>query len=1176
MKFLRLDLLAYGPFTRRPLVFPADGPNLHIVYGPNEAGKSTTLRAITGFFYGIEMQTGDAHLHPMSELRIGATLRHSDGQERAFVRKKGNRATLLDPKGTTVDESALRAWLSITERKHFEQMFGLSHEQLRQAGAALADAKTDVGKMLFGASLDGTTLHQTLLRLDAEAEKLLSAGGNAGSITKSLVAYREQLGRAKSLTIPAKDWQAMQVEIEAAAAKQQELSAEIVRRRTERHRLERLQRALPWVRQREDALRELDAFGEVLRLPLDIETQRREVLQAIAAAEENRLRAENALERAARDRDALEVHESMLGASARIKQLTEDLGKYKTEQRDRPGVQKEIITYRNEQREHLRKIGWSDIDPRNVSSVRVDEASLARIRKLEQDEIKRQSSLLVLRDRASEKRSLVSQHQAALAAQPPLADASVLRATWEHLRPDKRLSESLRESEAQLAALDAACTAACAALAPWRGTPDEAVAIPVPAEELIRRFEVDLAEDERAQREITARITARTRELGEVRATLSSLVASGEPSSPDRVVEARARRDLAWGRVMHAWSAGIAPSALDEASSADIPLAAAYAATVRVADELADGLQRDSTRAAECAALRRDEAAKVADLAALTREQIEIDMRAQQRRDAWRQLWIGGGVEPSTPREMLLWRKHHASLVESIRRRNDAAEKLHASRNVLRDQASSILSALGVAGAPMPEATPWLTLLLHAEKTLKTVDEQDATRRTLQRDLSKELRELSDLESKIAGSESDHAAWRSVWGEAVAKLRLPADALPEQANVVMDGLAEIFRLEANCERQEARIKAIDKQMKLFEESVAALAAEFSPSLVGSAIERADALDELHTTATKNAERRRTLNEQVTDHIRELEDATLALDVERRRHAALLRDLGCEDPAALDTAIERSKLAREIEARKVEAEKRLAEVGEGWSLDALERAARETDSDRVESELAALDERLKVLEGEQQEHNKAVGALGERQKKFSGTDDAAIVLGEAHQVLSQARAHAERYARLRLATALLRRGIESYRQKNEGTILRRASRLFECLTLGRYQQLQVEYDGDKAKLTCMRGREVVDVKNALSDGTLDQLYLSLRLASLEQHLDAQKPMPLVLDDIFIHFDDERAQAGLGVLAELAQKTQVLLLTHHARNLDLARSALKPQSWTEHHFASPVGGAASAPP
>lgn len=67
---------------------------------------------------------------------------------------------------------------------------------------------------------------------------------------------------------------------------------------------------------------------------------------------------------------------------------------------------------------------------------------------------------------------------------------------------------------------------------------------------------------------------------------------------------------------------------------------------------------------------------------------------------------------------------------------------------------------------------------------------------------------------------------------------------------------------------------------------------------------------------------------------------------------------------------------------------------------------------------------------------------------------------------------------------LRRGIESYRQRNEGTIFRRASRLFECLTMGRYQQLLVEYEGEKARLSCRRGGELVDVKGALSDGTLD--------------------------------------------------------------------------------------------
>ena len=88
--------------------------------------------------------------------------------------------------------------------------------------------------------------------------------------------------------------------------------------------------------------------------------------------------------------------------------------------------------------------------------------------------------------------------------------------------------------------------------------------------------------------------------------------------------------------------------------------------------------------------------------------------------------------------------------------------------------------------------------------------------------------------------------------------------------------------------------------------------------------------------------------------------------------------------------------------------------------------------------------------------------------------------------------------------------------------------------------------------------------SLSDGTLDQLFLSLRLASIEQHLASQEAMPLVLDDIFINFDDDRTRAGIEVLAEFAQKTQVLLLTHHARTLELAKKALTESAWMEHRL------------
>ena len=73
---------------------------------------------------------------------------------------------------------------------------------------------------------------------------------------------------------------------------------------------------------------------------------------------------------------------------------------------------------------------------------------------------------------------------------------------------------------------------------------------------------------------------------------------------------------------------------------------------------------------------------------------------------------------------------------------------------------------------------------------------------------------------------------------------------------------------------------------------------------------------------------------------------------------------------------------------------------------------------------------------------------------------------------------------------------------------------------------------------------------MSDGTRDQLYLALRLAHVEQQVVTTEPLPLVLDDLLIHFDDERSGAALSVLAELSDQTQVLLFTHHARVRDLA--------------------------
>ena len=77
MRISRLDLTRYGCFTNQQIVFNSRQdrkPDLHIIYGRNEAGKSTLLNAYMDLLFGIGTQTPFGFLHPYNTMRIGALL----------------------------------------------------------------------------------------------------------------------------------------------------------------------------------------------------------------------------------------------------------------------------------------------------------------------------------------------------------------------------------------------------------------------------------------------------------------------------------------------------------------------------------------------------------------------------------------------------------------------------------------------------------------------------------------------------------------------------------------------------------------------------------------------------------------------------------------------------------------------------------------------------------------------------------------------------------------------------------------------------------------------------------------------------------------------------------------------------------------------------------------------
>jgi len=70
MRINRLDLQAYGSFTDRTLEFGYKKSDIHVIFGLNEAGKSTSLRALKALLYGFPERTTDNFEHANHQLMV--------------------------------------------------------------------------------------------------------------------------------------------------------------------------------------------------------------------------------------------------------------------------------------------------------------------------------------------------------------------------------------------------------------------------------------------------------------------------------------------------------------------------------------------------------------------------------------------------------------------------------------------------------------------------------------------------------------------------------------------------------------------------------------------------------------------------------------------------------------------------------------------------------------------------------------------------------------------------------------------------------------------------------------------------------------------------------------------------------------------------------------------------
>lgn len=1060
MRVQRLDLIAFGPFSNGRIDFSKKERALQLIYGPNEAGKSTTLRALIALLYGIPLRSEDAHTHETARLRVGASFADERGRIVQVVRRKGLKNTLLDAAGEPLADAVMTELLHGVDENMFRNMFGLDHERLRAGAEALLAGAGQVGEGLLGASLGTGALRELKLGLSAEADALYKPRGKTPRLNLVLESLREKLKRKREDALSPSTFS----EQTKALSTGQRERAQLL---SQRHAL---------LTERAELSRKLDFLAPLARHTLLAQELLRLSAQgegeAGAALPEGLLRD---LER--RYGVALSAEAELPAASLELARIEEELALLRT------------------------RLGESAFAAKPM-----DTPQRTRLRRMAEEENARTRRLLELRASSAALRAQQAELCASVptpgAAEELAADAAFLesverenvmaartRAEEEFTRRATLVGRATQQlglaREGQ--ALDEALLARLASLA----LPDESALSELEQRE--QAFERDSERADEALKQLEAQRSALQRARAE-------LLVDGELATVEDLAVARAQRDEALSALLTA----PAPAAV-----------AHYRGQVAESDALADRLRRELSLSHELSRLEREEAARAEAEQALQHERAALTGRGVElRAEVVRVLSVLGAA-----RARARGLRARLGKLELLREAAGAALVDLALLSGLRARASELALAL-VRRLSLPSEQTFelseLCALLRARVLTARAAEEEQNRR--EHELSDLATRLRQHAAELALLEDAERAGRAQLSQELAACGFGADLGHAEVLACLDDLSQRHDREQKRAALLARKQATESQAAQLREDVARAVDRFVP--------KAGALP---------------ISEQLSALARSERGAREASRDEKRVReelASLERELG-----ALGDGASPAELTARVSGLDPNAARaRLFEIDAALAL--------------LEEELGALDQRL--------------GGLKAGMSRLYDAPFAVEVAEDAEAELGEARALLRRYVEVKLSLLVLSREVERHRQKHQDPLLARASLLFSRLTLGRYNGLSAELDERDEPVLCAlhKSGKVVRVAG-LSDGTRDQLYLALRVASIERFCGEGSRLPLVLDDAFIHFDDARAEAALKVLGELCDKTQVLFFTHHARMIELAKRALKSSQLAVHEL-DPVRG------
>jgi uncharacterized protein YhaN len=1172
MKILEMRLIAYGPFTDVVVDLSAGNEGFHMIYGPNEAGKSSALRALRHLLYGIPGQSVDDFIHPYAKMRIGATIQSGTGEQLEFIRRKGRSNTLrCADDQTIVEDSRLHQFLNGVDADLFEIMFGIGNADLVRGGQEIVQGGGNLGQLIFAAGSGVANLREIQNELQSEADALFRPSGQRPKINETLSLINKYRQEMRAAQLPGQTW-----EIHYQALQQAEEGIKIVendlkQHQRKMHRLERIQETLPIIAKRKKLLDEHKEYAAAIILPEAFAEQRRELLTQLGVSKSEQDQSLKNIAAVKKAMAALEISDSILESSELIEEVYQELGTQRKATKDRIKLETLKVSLRGEAKEILRNLR-QDLTMDDVEQLRIKKTDAVRIQALgsayERITTRIETSREVIPILTLQIASLDEQLKK-LGAARQVEDLKIaVDRAEEHLAVEKHCNTELSNNQIARQTLEVKLNK----LPLWSGSVEALERLTVPPPETINTFEGRQSEAERDYQRIKAEHDKTANTLADLGRQIEQLRLQQEVPTEEDLQKARDMRDRGWQLVLNKLAGA---SLIDEEVLAFISemqpsgtLTEAFQASLLQTDEIADRLRREADRVATKAKLIADQTAFARQLGHLKTELAEAEKAKADLNKQWLELWQPSGITPRSPKEMQAWIQNQTAMAEKAtelrekQARVDAMETEVTSHIKTLDQILQNLSESPAAGEiSLGNLVKKARSIIEKEEQLYRKQEQLAGER------NQRAQELADAKLKVKSSERNLAQWQKDWEEAVRPLGLDAGAIPPQGNAVMSELKDLFDKLKEANILQKRIEGIDRDAAQYGKRVSALADTIAKDLIDLPAREATAELNIRLTRARTAEsKRQTLQDQLSREKRRLDQSIHAIARTETRLTGMCQEAGCSSYDDLPAAEKRSDKRLQIEADLSNLDERLLNLSGGSTIDDFIKEALKVDPDGINGNIELLNEEIEKLNKEKSDLNQTIGEERNELSKMDGSARAAEVAEDIQIQIGRLENDTEQYARLIIASKVLNQAIERYRDKSQGPILNRAATLFQQITGGSFEGVRAEFDDNgKPMLVGVRanGAEIVSV-GGMSDGTADQLYLALRLAGLEEYLAKNEPIPFIVDDILIKFDDARATATLQALSKLSAKTQVIFFTHHRHLVKLAEENVASTALIKHNL------------